>query len=98
MPGHRQWRVTGSVGAAPAKRPTRPRQGQNAPRFNVHQCLLNMTGVDVTAIDGTDAYTGLKVISEIGLDMNRWPTVKHFASWLALCPGSKTSGGRCVRA
>jgi hypothetical protein len=36
----------------------------------------------------------LKVISEIGLDMTRWPSAKHFASWLGLCPGNKISGGK----
>ena len=26
--------------------------------------------------------------------MTRWPTSKHFASWLGLCPGSKVTGGK----
>ena len=56
-----------------------------------------MTGVDLTQIDGIDALTGLKVISEIGLDMTRWPTGKHFASWLGLCLGNKVSGGKRSR-
>src|SRR6516162_5908999 len=46
---------------------------------------------------GIDALTALKVISEIGLDMTRWPTGKHFASWLGLCPGNKLSGGKRYR-
>ena len=33
-----------------------------------------MTGVDLTAIDGVDSYTALKVVSEVGVDMSRWPT------------------------
>jgi transposase len=56
-----------------------------------------MTGVDLTQMDGIDALTALKVISEIGLDMTRWPTGKHFASWLGLCPGNKVSGGKRSR-
>src|SRR5438270_2928144 len=40
---------------------------------------------------------GLKVISEIGLDMTRWPTGTHCASWLGLCPGNKLSGGKRYR-
>ena len=56
-----------------------------------------MTGVDLTQIDGIDELTALKVISEIGLDMTRWPTGKHFASWLGLCPGNKVSGGKRSR-
>ena len=56
-----------------------------------------MTGVDLTQIDGIDALTALKVISEIGLDMTRWPTGKHVASWLGLCPGNKVAGGKRSR-
>jgi transposase len=39
----------------------------------------------------------LKVMSEMGLDMTRWPTSKHFAAWLGLCPGNKLSGGKRYR-
>jgi transposase len=52
--------------------------------------------VDLTAIDGIDANTALKVIGEIGPDITRWPTVKHFCSWLCLCPGTKKSGGKVI--
>jgi transposase len=76
------------------QRRARPRQ---APSFDVHGYLHAMTGVDLTQIDGIDALTALKVISEIGLDMTRWPTGKHFASWLGWCPGNKLSGGKRYR-
>jgi transposase len=52
--------------------------------FDVQAYLEAMTGVDLTQIDGIDSLTALKVISEIGLDMTRWPTSKHFAAWLGL--------------
>jgi hypothetical protein len=29
------------------------------------------------------------VISEVGLDMSRWKTEAHFASWLGLCPDNR---------
>jgi transposase len=77
-------------------RKRRARQRQ-APSFDVHKYLDTMTGVDLTQIDGIDELTALKVISEIGLDMTRWPTGKHFASWLGLCPGNKLSGGKRYR-
>jgi transposase len=64
--------------------------------FDAQELLLQMSGVDLTAIDGISALTALKLISEIGTDMSRWPSVKHFASWLGLCPGSKVSGGRML--
>ena len=69
----------------------------NPPGFAVQTYLGAMTGVDLTQIDGIDSLTALKVISEIGLDMTRWPTSKHFASWLGLCPGNKMSGGKRYR-
>ena len=28
--------------------------------------------------------------------MNKWPTEKHFTSWLTLCPGSKISGAKVM--
>jgi transposase len=65
--------------------------------FDVQTYLEAMTGVDLTQIDGIDSLTALKVMSEIGLDMTHWPTSKHFASWLGLCPGNKVSGGKRYR-
>src|SRR5215471_10979443 len=65
--------------------------------FDVQAYLAAMTGVDLTQIDGIDSLTALKVISEIGLDMTRWPTSKHFAAWLGVCPGNKVSGGKRYR-
>jgi hypothetical protein len=57
-----------------------------------------MCGVDLTRIDGIDVTTALVVVSEIGTDMSRFPTDKHFASWLGLCPGTKISGGKVMGA
>lgn len=53
-------------------------------------------GVDLTRIDGIDVTTALVVISEVGTDMSRFPTVKHFACWLGLCPGTKITGGKVM--
>jgi transposase len=81
-----------SAGAELPRSAKRPRG--NAPEFDLRSALYRMTGVDLTAINGLDAYTAAKVISEIGTDMSRWPTARHFASWLGLCPGSRISGGK----
>lgn len=37
------------------------------------------------------------IIAEIGLDMSRWPTEAHFASWLGLCPNNQITGGKVYR-
>jgi len=77
---------------APAHKKTRA-QG-NAPRFDVRQHLYRITGIDLTRINGIDAYSGILLISEIGLDMTRWPSDKHFSSWLGVCPGNRITGGK----
>ena len=55
-------------------------------------------GIDLTQIDGIASYTALKLVSELGTDMTRWPTAKHFTSWLTLAPKNKISGGRLLSA
>ena len=72
------------------------RNQKNAPRFDVQGQLYRMTGVDLTRIDGVDGFTALKVISEIGTDMTKWPSAKHFASWLGLSPNNRITGGRVM--
>lgn len=67
---------------------------KNKLSFDVSSHLIRMTGVDLTSIPGIEASTALKIISEIGLDLNRWKGPKQFASWLGLCPGNKVSGGK----
>ena len=72
------------------------RNQKNAPRFDVQSQLYRMTGVDLTRIDGIDGYTALKVISEVGTDMAKWPSAKHFALWLGLSPDNRITGGKVI--
>ena len=58
--------------------------------------LYRLVGVDLTQIHGLGPYNALKLVSECGTDMSRWPTCKHFTSWLTLAPGNKISGGRVL--
>jgi transposase len=51
-------------------------------------------GVDVQSIVGIGPLTALNILSETGTDMSRWPTEKHFTSWLNFAPGTHISGGR----
>src|SRR5262249_998118 len=43
-------------------------------------------GVDLTEVEGIDVSTALVILAEIGVDVSRFPTEKHFASWLGVCP------------
>lgn len=79
----------------PAKGKKRGR-ARNAPKFDLRTQLFQMCGVDLTRIDDIDVTTALAVVSEIGVDMSRFPTVKHFTSWLGLCPGTKITGGKVM--
>lgn len=81
----------GEPGKSKKKSPPR-----NAPKFDLRTQLFKMCGVDLTRIDGIHVTTALTVISEVGADLSRFPSDKHFASWLGLCPGTKITGGKVM--
>lgn len=68
----------------------------NAVNFNVRAVLYQLVGVDLTQINGIGPSLALSLIAECGTDLSRWPTAKHFTSWLTLSPGSKISGGKVL--
>lgn len=78
----------------PARHRVKPRA--NEPRVEVRTPLHHLTGVDLSQIDGIGPATALRLLSEIGTDMTRWPTADHFTSWLTLAPHNKVSGGRLL--
>ena len=63
----------------------------------MRQSLYQITGLDLTQIDGLEALTVQQIITETGVDMGKWPTVKHFTSWLTLAPHNDISGGKGLR-
>ena len=83
-----------SGGHAISTRKRHQQCGRHAPAYDLRGHLDRISGVDLTRLDGLDAQTGATVISAIGVDITAWPTVKHFCSWLGLCPGSKVTGGK----
>ncbi len=70
---------------------------KNQPCFDLRQELYRISGVDLTRIDGIDALTAQTVISECGINMNPFPTVKNFCSWLGLSPNNRITGGKIKR-
>jgi len=83
------------AGPLPGPR-TRRKPRDNEPRFDIRTPLHQLTGVDLTQIDAIGPYSALRLLAEIGTDMRRWPTEKHFTSWLTLAPHNKISGGRLL--
>ena len=75
---------------------TTRRWPKRAMHFDLRAHLFAMCGVDLTHINGIDAMTAFKVLAEVGPDMSRFKTAKHFASWLGLCPGTRISGGKVL--
>jgi transposase len=54
--------------------------------FDAYGPLFKAMGVDLTQIEGIDVGTALVILAEVGIDVSRFPTEKHFASWLGVCP------------
>ena len=72
---------------------------RNAPKNGngLRRYLMRIAGVDLAAVDGISVSIAQTVISEIGTDMSKWPTVKHFCSWLGLAPRNDVTGGKVIR-
>lgn len=68
------------------------------PHFEVRPAMYQLAGTDLTQIHGIGPFLALRLIAECGTDLSRWPTAKHFTSWLALAPGCKISGGKVLSA
>jgi transposase len=86
--------------AAPEQPPQPPSRakpgGQNSPQIeDLHQMLLRLCGgKDATALPAMTDYMLLQTIGEVGTDLTKWRTEKHFTAWTGLAPGSHQSGKR----
>jgi len=77
-------------------KPRHRTQQRNALSFDVRAALYPLAGTDLTQIHGIGPCLALRLIAECGTDLSRWPTAKHFTSWLTLSPGCKVSGGKIL--
>ena len=73
---------------------TKKVKSKGAPPFDVRKALYLVLGLDLTQIEGINEGTALTLVSELGMDYSKWPTVKHFTSWLGLCPNWQKTGGK----
>lgn len=66
----------------------------NAPDINeLGKHLLKIfDGKEATDIPGISDYTWLQLYGELGNDLSKWKTEKHFTSWLGLAPAQHSSG------
>jgi transposase len=72
-------------------------ESRNAMTFNARAQIARVIGVDLVAAIGLSAITVQTIINEVGTDMERSPTVKHFCPWLGLAPHNDISGGKVLR-
>lgn len=80
---------------ADAKKP-RKGAGKNAPEIpQLREMLTHICGgQDLTVLPAHTEYSVLQLIGEVGTDLTKWETEKHFTSWLSLAPGTHQSGTR----
>lgn len=69
---------------------------KNTPKYDLRGCLFEITGIDLTQLDGFNVVTAQSIISEIGTDMSKWKSEKHFCSWLGVSPNNRVSGGKVL--
>ena len=79
-----------------ARTKSKRKRQRNTPQIDLHTALYHILGVDVAGMPGMDPYTVLRVLSEVGTTLERFESVKAFAAWLGLCPGTRISGGKVL--
>jgi len=73
------------------------RTNKNSFHFDGTMHLKQILGIDVTRIYGISEVTATEIISEVGTDMSKWPTDKHFVSWLNLAPNNRITGEKQLK-
>jgi transposase len=72
------------------------RKAHRAPTFDLHGLLARLHGVDLCTVPGVNVLTAQTLWSELGGDLSAFPSAKHFASWLGVCPYNRISGGKIL--
>lgn len=78
------------------KKTPRVRHSRNTPDFDLQTVLRKMAGVDLTTIDGIGLNTALVILSEVGPDLSKFPSEKHFSAWAGVAPGTRITGGKII--
>lgn len=88
----------------PLKAPyTRPapkakKKRSHDPNFDLSTYMKNILNTDLTKVEGIGATTAHTFFTEVGTatELLKFPTEKHFTSWLGVCPANKISGGKIL--
>jgi hypothetical protein len=59
---------------------------------NLHNLLMGIHGANPTVLPGLTDYSLMRLTAELGNNIQQWPNVKAFVSWLGLAPGKHQSG------
>jgi len=90
--------VVNRMGQAGQEQEAKKRKAIRHHKPAVEKLGSNLIGIfggrDATVIAGITDYTWMQLLSETGRDLTRWPSEKHFTSWLGLSPGQNDSGKR----
>lgn len=73
------------------------RSNKNQSLFDLRPALYEIYGVDLTQVDGFQSGTILNILAELGPELCKFPSEKHFTSYLGLCPNREISGGRLLK-
>jgi transposase len=80
----------------PPRKEGRPASKDKMRDQDLREWLYRKLGADLTAIEGIGTMTGLVILGEVGPDLSRFASEKHFTSWLGLCPDHRISGGKVL--
>jgi transposase len=94
-----QWdKVTNSeIDPLPPSTSCHVKPRDNEPTYDIRNYLYEILGVDLTQIPGLQASSIQTILAEVGTDMTKWLSEKHFSSWLGLCPAPDISGGKILK-
>jgi transposase len=94
---HWDARVDVQAQPLPAPRTTHRTAQRNEPQFDARTECYRVLGVDLTQVPAFQTPTVLLLLAELGPDFaGKFPTAKHFASWLGLCPDNRITGGKIM--
>lgn len=68
----------------------------NEPRFDLRTEMYRIAEIDLTQVPGLESLSVYAAFAEVGTDLSRFPSAKHFASWMGLCPDNRISGGKVL--